>query len=72
MKNEILKRDIDAYCKEIYERYHVIKEIDFNKDIDVEKSDRYVVDDKYRKLEFLYRSIRNIEMEDYRTNIFVA
>lgn len=66
MKNSIFKRQIESYCKEIHEKYNVIKEIDFHNDIDVEKSDRYVVDGESEHLEFLFKEVEKIEFEDYK------
>lgn len=66
MKKNILKRELESYRKEIYEKYNVIKEIDFHKDIDTERSDRYVVDEKSECLRFLFREVENIKFEDYK------
>jgi hypothetical protein len=66
MKKNIMKHEIESYCKELYEKYNVVKEIDFNEDIDVEKSDRYVIDEESGSLEFLFKEVEKIEFEDYK------
>lgn len=56
---------INRIIDEIYQKHNVIREIDFDRDIDTEKSDRFVIDEKERYLEFLFKSAASISLCDY-------
>lgn len=69
MRKSILKRQLQSYCKEVYEKYNVVKEIDFNEDIDVEKSGVYFFDDEEKILRFMFQKKGEISSKDFFTTL---
>ena len=60
---DISKRNIDKKVEEIKSKYKIIKVIDFNCDIDKEKSGYYILDDKNQEIEFIYQ--KKADLLDY-------
>lgn len=56
---------MESIRREIEEKYYIVKEINFNEDIDIERSDKHILDEKNNYLEFLFREIENISPESY-------
>lgn len=69
--SDILKRKIDKKIEEIKNKYKFLKEIDFNSDIDKEKSGYYILDEKNQEIEFVYQ--KKADILDYpMTNMFTG
>lgn len=66
MRKIILKRQLESYCKEIYQKFNVIKEIDFKKDIDATQSDEYIYDEN-GFISFLLQKKGELKSENYIT-----
>lgn len=56
---------INEIQKEIRDKYSVIKEIDFSKEIDIDKSDRFAINSEYGYLRFLYKDVKEVRPDEY-------
>lgn len=67
MKYGIMRRAYNDIIDKIFQKYNLIKEIDFNNDIEVEKSGKFIIDNEGGYLEFLFQKKEEITINDYTT-----
>ncbi|KUO74771.1 MAG: hypothetical protein APF77_10940 [Clostridia bacterium BRH_c25] len=57
--------NIKTTIKEIESKYKILKNMDFSKDLDLEKSDRFYIDKSQGYIQFMYKVLEIIEPDDY-------